>query len=90
MHAKRNVNDVGEHTDYNEGYVLPLALPMVTVMVGSKVALADEVDQILSTIYSCTVHNESPQDSFIINSELGKGSVKWANYVKVNILFVSN
>ena len=24
----------GEHTDYNEGFVLPMALPLVTVVVG--------------------------------------------------------
>ena len=28
----------GEHTDYNEGFVLPMALPLVTVVVGRKVA----------------------------------------------------
>jgi galactokinase len=25
---------IGEHTDYNMGYVLPMALPLVTVVVG--------------------------------------------------------
>ena len=29
------INLIGEHTDYNDGFVLPFALPFKTVMVGS-------------------------------------------------------
>ena len=30
------VNLIGEHTDYNDGFVMPLALEMNTVVVGNK------------------------------------------------------
>ncbi|XP_041076810.1 galactokinase [Polyodon spathula] len=78
--APGRVNLIGEHTDYNDGLVLPMALPMVTVLVGSQttdtsvsiVTAAEEADE------PRRVDFPLPQDS----NPLTPGEPKWANYVK--------
>ncbi|XP_022313681.1 galactokinase-like [Crassostrea virginica] len=74
------VNLIGEHTDYNEGFVFPMALPQVTVLVGKRsegnmcrvLTLAESVDD--------PKFVEFPVPS--AESPLTPGSPKWANYVK--------
>ena len=71
----------GEHTDYNNGYVLPFALPMVTVMVGSRVEDPDAQ----TNVYSLNIkkEQENPLDTFTIDQNLQKGEILWSNYIKV-------
>lgn len=81
--APGRVNLIGEHTDYNDGFVMPMALPLVTVIVGKKVAGNDV------TIYSTSeIANEQqettfelPQPTALIRA-INKDGPKWAVYVK--------
>lgn len=78
--APGRVNLIGEHTDYNDGFVFPMALPLVSVFVGRKndtdqcrvQSLADGIDE--------PKYVEFPVPSEA--SPLKPGTPKWANYVK--------
>ena len=72
----------GEHTDYNDGFVLPFALPFKTVVVGSFSTAAQ------SKVTSCSMSKKgSPPEvhSFTIDKDLCKGEPTWVNYVKGTI-----
>ena len=75
--APGRVNLIGEHTDYNDGFVLPFALPHKTIIVGSRVNNSTE-----SSVISITIDKSAPPVKFVINSSLSKGEPSWANYVK--------
>ncbi|MDH3583469.1 MAG: galactokinase, partial [Phycisphaerae bacterium] len=76
-HAARapgRVNLIGEHTDYNEGFVLPLAIDRDTVVVARpnhsrrcRVVAADL---------------EGEMTTFLVDDSLAPGRTRWANYVK--------
>ncbi len=66
--APGRVNLIGEHTDYNDGFVLPLALPYRTVVVGSK------SPNKMTTIYSSFTDSSV---SFEINKTLSSGEPEW-------------
>ncbi|XP_063816665.1 galactokinase isoform X2 [Pseudophryne corroboree] len=78
--APGRVNLIGEHTDYNGGFVLPMALPLITVVVGTQrddgkiciVTTAEGADQ------PHRVEFEAPN----ADRPLTPGTPKWANYVK--------
>lgn len=83
--APGRVNLIGEHVDYNMGYVLPFALPFRTIIVGS-IASGKE-----SRVYSSTVDSASATPAaFVISKELGKGEPEWLNYVKGTIYYYLN
>ena len=68
------VNLIGEHTDYNDGFVFPLAIePHILLVCRMR---DDDTIRLASTLYP----NE--QASFSIAGEIRIGEPKWANYVK--------
>ncbi|XP_078081389.1 galactokinase isoform X1 [Mustelus asterias] len=78
--APGRVNLIGEHTDYNQGFVLPVALPMVTVVLGCQSA-----DGIISLLTTAKEADEPKQLEFRVPTEsnpLSPGLPRWANYVK--------
>lgn len=81
-HAPGRVNLIGEHTDYNDGFVLPIALEMQTVIVGRK--NAKEKCRISSEAFEGIVEFEPTID-------LKPGDPLWSNYIKgVVVNFLRN
>ncbi|XP_013781334.1 galactokinase-like [Limulus polyphemus] len=78
--APGRVNLIGEHIDYNDGFVLPMALPLVTVMVGCPTNS--------SRCRVLTLSNHADHSMFAefdlpsLESPLKPGIPAWANYVK--------
>lgn len=77
--APGRVNLIGEHTDYNEGFVLPMALPMVTIIAGKPnnrkqckiISLNDNIGA------SCQIEFD-----LSVRENIKPGEPKWANYLK--------
>lgn len=81
--APGRVNLIGEHTDYNAGFVFPMALPMVTVMVGRP---TDDVTNDVTVVTNSQGADDPKKASFSCKkAELvpsAEARPKWANYVK--------
>ncbi|XKL67242.1 hypothetical protein PGB90_010662 [Kerria lacca] len=78
--APGRVNLIGEHTDYNEGFVFPMALPMVTIILGKKtdfnkcriLTLNERADKPLKVEFALPDADTPLQVS----------KPNWANYIK--------
>jgi len=76
--APGRVNLIGEHTDYNDGFVFPMAIECYTVIVGKKVS--GDVCEVVTTS-----NVDEPHVSFQLPSKttpLAPGKPSWANYIK--------
>ena len=81
--APGRVNLIGEHTDYNDGFVLPFALPFRTIVLASKIVDTCGYSCIDSNVVSCTIEESYLRPvSFRIDDTLQKSEPTWANYVK--------
>jgi galactokinase len=73
VRAPGRVNLIGEHTDYNEGFVLPMALDRATY-----VAARSRADHTVR-VYSA---NFAAEDSFSLNAIERSTEQPWSNYVR--------
>jgi galactokinase len=71
--APGRVNVIGEHTDYNDGFVLPMAIEFFTVMAADRSADGKDVVRIHSSL--------QPEQAVIdLSAPLARGNPKWSNY----------
>ncbi|CAF4788775.1 unnamed protein product, partial [Rotaria sp. Silwood2] len=78
--APGRVNLIGEHIDYNDGFVFPMAIPLGTMIIGK--GLDDSVN---NKCYIRTLSNDVDEPKSIevdLTKEISQfQSPKWANYV---------
>ncbi len=75
IQAPGRVNLIGEHTDYNDGFVLPCAIDYQTV-----IACAKRDDRLVRVV---AVDYDNQQDSFSLDAPiLSVKEPMWANYVR--------
>lgn len=71
--APGRVNLIGEHTDYNEGFVLPMAIERYTVLA------ADRNTDREVTLHSLTTGETA---TFSVKGPVEPGKPAWSNYVR--------
>ena len=71
--APGRVNLIGEHTDYNDGFVLPMAIERYTVMAAAR-----------NTRREVTLHSVTTGDTatFSLRGKVQRGDPPWSNYVR--------
>ncbi|MBM4212558.1 MAG: galactokinase [Gammaproteobacteria bacterium] len=76
--APGRVNLIGEHTDYNDGFVLPCALA-----IGTAVAIKPRSDHIIHTVSRHVAASGLLRDKFAIDRPIDRQSKDfWGNYLR--------
>src|SRR5256885_13812571 len=72
IRAPGRVNLIGEHTDYNDGFVFPMAIePEVLLVCRSR---DDSLVRLTSTVFPGQIVE------FSLQKKIERGDPKWANY----------
>ncbi len=74
VHAPGRVNIIGEHTDYNEGFVFPAAINFGTWVAATK---REDNTILVTAVDYDNQQNQFPLDDIQFDNEQG-----WANYVR--------
>lgn len=77
--APGRVNIIGEHTDYNDGFVMPCAINY-----GMAVSFAKRDDNIWR-VYAIDINQT---DAFSLTKEVPQSEDKWKNYVRGVVKFI--
>ena len=72
--APGRVNVIGEHTDYNDGFVLPMAIERYAIMAADAVIVPWK-----TTIYDTQFKETALID---VSTPVTKGDPKWSNYIR--------
>src|SRR5579863_8546828 len=72
--APGRVNVIGEHTDYNDGFVLPMAIERYAIMAADASATPGKI-----SIYDTHFKEDASID---ISGPVTKGQPKWSNYIR--------
>jgi galactokinase len=73
--APGRVNVIGEHTDYNDGFVLPMAIERYAVMAADSASPASST----ISIYDSQFKENATID---ISTQMAKAVPKWSNYIR--------
>lgn len=81
IQAPGRVNLIGEHTDYNDGFVLPCAINYQTVVAAAK--RDDNIVRVVSVDY------QDATDEFDLTEEIAfQDNKMWANYIRGVVKFL--
>jgi galactokinase len=72
--APGRVNVIGEHTDYNDGFVLPMAIERYAIMAADVAPTAGKF-----TVYDTQFKETAKID---VSAAVVKGQPKWSNYIR--------